>query len=524
MAARDKPAAAPRAKRVPALVLPPYSGGVVGLFESPDTVGRSTRVNLSRDIATLLGREKFRLLLSDAGYIAQTFDIVSGGLEQKSDYVCQAGFTPHFAGEDEAWGKLARAALVEAHASVNARGPLWSWDVAWKIASIAPDIHGDCFVIFGQTADGYPQLQFLEAHRVGQRGCEKLVADGPYAGRPIINGIIYDELGAEIAYRVLGATAADDADIDAASMLHVAMPRWFSDGRPFPTIAASLLSLYDVKETRGFQRTKAKVNSKLTLTEETPDGKPPGAMTAGQALAQNQAVAAARAAGTAAPPALGAPGNPVIMDLGEGGGLIRYIKSGAGKLTSHADNTPADGWLRFDERLIQGAFYGMKWRSEMLDLSKLGGAAVRGFADQINTVIYERWIRLVPFILRAELYVLSRLIAIGRVPAHPEWMKWFYVPPAEFTVDQGRAAKADIDAVRAGADTMPRIIGRYGRTAEEALEEQAKYLKLKASIEAKHGLAPGSLGSLAQPGLAPAPETVVDPTLEPAPVSDPAAP
>lgn len=465
-----------------------------GLYDSPQDDGlRIPRPNLNQDIATLLSRERHRMLISDARYIVSTFPLVGGALEQKADYVNQAGWSPVFRGRDKVWGKAARQALVDAHRAVNVRGDLFSWDVSWRIASITPDIDGGCFCIFGVSESGFPQLQFLEAHRIGTRNFEREVKTGPYRGLRILNGIIYNALGREVAYRVLGATAADDRDISARDMMHVAVPRWFSDGRPFPNVAYSILDWYDVKETRGYQRTKQKVNSALTIVETTPDGKAPP-QSASEALRAQQT----REIAAGLTPSNKLTG-PIYQELAAG--LIRYVKSGAGDIKSHADNTPGDGWLRFDERLVQGAMYGMGWRSEMLDLSKLSGAPTRGFQDQINTAIFARWLAIRPFVLRAELYTLARLIERGDVPDHPEWWMWDYTPPAEFTVDGGRSVKADLDNVRAGTDSIPAIIGRFGRTAEEVMREQAEYLQERKAIAAEYGIAESDLGTLAQPGL-----------------------
>lgn len=463
-----------------------------GLYDSPQDDGlRIPRPNLSQDIAMLLSRERHRMLISDARYIVSTFPLVGGALEQKADYVNQAGWSPVFRGRDQDWGKAARQALVDAHAAVNVRGPLFPWDHTWRIASMSPDIDGGCFCIFGVTESGFPQLQFLEAHRIGSRVAhEREVQSGPYRGLRIVNGIIYNALGREVAYRVLGATPDQDREISARDMMHVAVPRWFSDGRPFPMVAYSILDWYDAKEARGFQRVKQKVNSALTIVETTPDGKPPGNGVA-------EALRKQRAAGDTS----NTLSSPLYQELA--GGLIRYVKSGAGDIKSHADNTPGDGWLRFDERIVQGAMYGMGWRSEMLDLSKLSGAPTRGFQDQINTTIYARWLGIRPFVLRAELYILARLIERGDIPDHPEWWMWDYIPPAEFTVDGGRSNKADLDNVRAGTDSIPAIVGRFGRTAEEVLREQAEYLQLKNRIAAEYNISPAELGTLAQPGLVP---------------------
>jgi hypothetical protein len=459
-----------------------------GLYESAQEDGtRLDRPTLTQDIATLLSRGKHRALISDSRFIASTFPLVQGGVQQKSHYVTQAGFAPVFTGRDKAWGRVARAALIQAHKVIDVRGGLYHWNKNWQIGCTMLDIDGGFFVVRGETETGFPQLQFLEAHRIGSRygSLEDTVQSGPYRGLRILNGIIYNRKGREVAYRVLGEIPEQDRDISALDMHHVADPRWFSDGRPFPTIAYSILDWYDAKEARGFQRTKQKVNSAITMVESTVDGKAPDNDPWGNHL---RGGTAAPRVGTAA-----APIEPKIQLLG--GGLIRYVKAGLGSIQSHTDTTPGDGWLKFDQRIIAGAFIGMDWRAEMLDPSALGGAATRGFGDQINTSIYSRWGALVPHVYADEMYILRKLIKRGDLPDHDEWWHWGYVPPAEFTVDGGRSNKIDIDNVLAGTDALQFIVGRYGRTMEEVYRAQAEDFKLRTEIAQEEGIPIEQLGS-----------------------------
>lgn len=502
-----------------------YWGGGQELYQSPQDDGlRLPRPNLNQDIATLLSREKHRTLISDARYIASTFPLVGGAVQQKSHYVCQAGFAPHFFGADRAWGRRARELLIECHKVVNVRGALFDWDRSWKIGCTAIDIDGDFFVVLGETAEGYPQVQFLESHRVGSRHGERVVSEGPYRGLRILNGIVYNGHGHAVAFNVLGNTPAEDRQISALDMFQVAIPRWFSDGRPFPLVAYSILDWYDVKETRGFQKTKAKANAAIVMTEETPDG---GAPANSMAEALRKQRAAATAAGDTAKAKSSALTDPIVQVLA--GGLIRYVKSGTGGLKVHQDNTPADSAQRFDDTVVSGAFYGMDWRVEMMNLAKLSGGAIRGFADQINTTIYERWLGYHRFPLKTDFYLIRKFVKRGDLPENPDWWKWGYPPPADFTADQGRSSKADIDNVRAGIESIPAIVGRYGRTAEEVMIETAQYLRRQREIAEEYDVEASQLGTLAQPGLTPEVASAIDPAKDddtkkaPADGDDPAA-
>lgn len=481
----------------------PYPSVSLGNGRSPFEAGadegyRLDRPRLDTEMATVLNKWKHRLLLADARYIS-TFPLVSGAIEQKKDYVCQAGFSPVFETDSEDWNEAAREALVEAHKLVDVRGQLYTWDKAWQIGCTMLDIDGDFFVLFGQTATGFPQIQFLEAHRVGSSYGETVVMEGEYAGRRILNGIIYDAYGKELAYRVLDTSDArgytDIRSLDTGGeMMHVCDPTWFSDGRPFPRVAYALRDWYSTIEARGYQSQKHKISAAITIVEATETGKMPDDAAA-EAMRRRNGTASANltTAERAAQP------NVLSLD----GGLIRYVKAGQGDVRLFDNATPGAGWLDFDERLQRAAYIGTGWRYEMHNLAKLSGAPVRGFSDQINTTIFARWGVLTPAIYRAETVILAKLIAIGTIPAHPQWTRFGYTPPADFTVDGGRSNSADLDNVRAGIENIPGIIGRFGRTPAQVLRGQAKYLKLKARIAAEEGVNPLELGRLDQPGQLP---------------------
>lgn len=463
---------------------------------------RLERPRLFDDMGRLLGRDRYRALISDARWIAEAFPLVQEAVQQKAEYVGAAGWLPEFIGSDQAWGERATRALHAALEISDVRGNLFDWDDQWEIAGRLWDIDGGSFQLFTATEEtGFPQLQNIEAHRIGQRSATPLVGDrdaftlitddatgavrrvtGAYAGLRILNGIIYNSAGREVAYRVLGATPADDRDISARDMQHVCAPRWFSEGRPAPSIAYAVLDWYDVKETREFERLAQKVNSALTLVESNETGEAP-------------AIPPMGASAAATPKTTGEPQEQVLF-----GGLIRYIKNG-GNLKAHDSARPSDGWQKFDRTIVAGAFYGMGWRIEMMDLSLLGGAGVRGFQDNINMKIAARHKKLKPFALRAITRTVASLIKRGDLPESPEWFAWDLPAPPEFTVDAGRAAQQDRENIRFGIDSTSHVIRRSsGAHHKKVLRAEAQYIADRNAIAAEFGLQPEELSSRLKTG------------------------
>lgn len=456
---------------------------------------RLARPKLYDDMARLLGRERYKALISDGRYIAEAFPLVQEGAQQKAEYVGAAGWLPDFTGSDRKYGERATLKLHAALTISDVRGLLFDWDDQWEIACRLWDIDGGTFPFFTYTEEtGFPQIQNLEVHRIGQRGSTPIVGEkdaytfvqdagggfrkvwGAFKGRRILNGIIYDGAGRELAYRVLGSDPGQDRDIAAGDMMHVCHARWFSEGRPAPTISYAAYDWYDVKETREFERLAQKVSSALTLVESNETGEAPAIPPMGQ--------------GAATPKTTGEPQEQVLF-----GGLIRYIKNG-GNLKAHESSRPSDGWQKFDRTIVAGAFYGMGWRIEMMDLSLLGGAGVRGFQDNINMKIAARHKRLKRYAMQAVYRTMAALIRRGDIEEHPEWNRWDIPAPPEFSVDQGRAAQQDRDNVRFGIDSTPAVIRRgYGKNFEDVLREEAKYLQRKKEIAAEFNLQPDELGT-----------------------------
>lgn len=456
---------------------------------SQDSLARLPRPDLHADIQRLLSRQKHRALLGDSRYIVTSFPLVEGAVQQKADYVSSGGWTPVFTGRDREWGKAAQDALRFALDVSDVRGPVYDFNKNLSIACRLFDVDGDFFTVHSTSDTGFPQIQWIEAHRIGCRNGERIITSGPYKDLPILNGVIYNRVGRPVAIRYLADDPAQDTDVSLRDCEWWCDPKWFSDGRPLPSIAYAILDWYDVKQTRGFEKAAQAVNSALSLIVTNETGKaPPGINRNVGGLETPTAVAASTEA------------NPVTELLA--GGLIRYVKFGSGSVQAHNSNRPGDSWLKFDERIVAGAFYGMGWRIEMFDLSKLSGAPTRGFQDNINTTIHSRWAALRKPARRVVLRTVAALVARGDLARHPEWDQWDFPPPVDFTVDANKDSQTDRSNIAFGLSSIPAAQRRLGYSSPETvLREQAEWLKLRNAIAKEHGVDPAQLGTPAAPGI-----------------------
>ena len=468
---------------------------------------RPIHPNTARDFLDLLPQPRFFQAVSDCRWLCVSSDIVNGALLQKADYVSASDWVTHFTGKDRAWGDMAEEKCEQLDRYCCTRGDRYPWRKLWWLTIPHLGTDGGIFLNLTETDTGWPLVQPIEAQRVATRGEKSVVGSGsaqswqraeggklqkistPYAGLKIISGIIYDFSGKEVAYRVLGDAddGSEDTDISAQDMIHLADPRWFSEGRPLPEVAASSLALQDIHLGRQAQLVKHIHSSRQIGIQENESGTPPAARRLADPLATRTPL------GTS-------------TQLVEEGNFT-FVKRGD-KVTPWDTKTPGGEWMAYDDKIVASALHAIGWRIEMLDPSGLKGANTRGFADQINTTILAAFNARKDAVRRVRQWQIAKLIQRGDLPASDEWWKWGVTPPPEFSPDPGRAITSELEAVRSGAQSMPHLHRRWGMRPGDVLNEQADYILLKREIAAEKGLTEDEvvqLGTLAKPGDAPPP-------------------
>lgn len=438
--------------------------------------------NLNQDIVDMMTAHRHKMMLGDSRYIYQSFSSIAGAVKQKANYVYGGSWRLQSLSTDCDFAQAVEEDFKVLDQMLDIRGPNFSFRKnVWRGSKMI-DVDGDFFVILTEDKKtGFPKLQYLEAHRVGDHGdCrDGYVNDSTkYRGRRIFNGVIVDDYMAPIAYRVKdGARERGFQDIPANSIVHFSDMEWFSQGRGTPSIAAAILDWYDLSETRDAQKMKQKINSILTLIESNETG--------------------TRDVGRSAL-GIGGGGNQLSTTYMDSG-TIRIIKNG-GSLNAHTANDPPEGWMKFTQLVEQSAFYALGWRREMLDSSDVGGAGVRGFAADINKSISARREVLESGYKRLARYIIAKRAQMGVYTLPDDWWKISFTKPAEFTVDEGRMRNADIEDLRAGLITATDIVERRGNDFEDVMVTRAKELAKLKSIAKEYGHDVSEISLLTRPG------------------------
>ena len=464
------------------------------------------------DYSTLFDANNYRKLVSECRALASR-GLVSALLRQKAGYVAASHFSPRFLGSDSDYGAEVMPALLSALKICNLRGPRFDWRESWRLSIPTRATDGRYFVLLTTWPDsGWPALQFLEGHRIGQRDQTKNIvgkADaytrtcdddgkcstltGAYRGLLINNGVIYNDSGTEVAYRLLGATPDDDEDI---SMIQVARPSRYSESTTPPELAPAVLEFLALEAAQTAQLDQQIADAKLTFVEKNETGR------------QDPALALAGMG------PLNASGDGSPAEMIERA-TWRYVKSGSGGIDTVKTDRPSDQWMNFDLRVASRAAAAVGWRVEMLDPSALRGAATRAFQDQINTTIFDEFSTIEPAAVRALGYIVSKLAKLGVIPESDEWMCWGIAPPPWFEVDRN-SARIDLEEVAAGRVAMSTLHQRDGTTTPEVYQSRIHAYKLAVEMQKANSDVPlpiilGDLGtttlqSAQQDGTAPEPE------------------
>jgi len=434
-----------------------------------------------------LGR---RTLMTLGRWVYANIPIVKGALHEKAEYA-SSHYLAQYTGTTKAWGDLAEEFLYEHGKSCDIAGAPYNFRTYRRNLIIAVHRDGDCGTLLTRREDGYPQLQVIPAHRIASQPYELTVVGGPYDGANIIDGVICNDYGAALAYRILTGNPFDyttHQDISARDMFLTFVPTFAGQVRGFSTLGAAMFDWQDVGEWRNTELISQKINSAISLVEENEEGEP----------APGSDFIVDSSGGTAQP---GTPTGLVYEKFDKG--LVRYFKSKTGSgLKAHISDRPTANQGEFEARIIRANFAGMEWSVDFsLDPTKVGGAPMRVVVDKINrSITSDQDLILDGACRRYYSYVLARVMGappersaglrpaaapnaaeplrvtdprsdasapLGLLPFDPEWHKWEFQGPAKLTADAKYNSDVDAQEVRIGVKSRTKAVAERGESLED---------------------------------------------------------
>jgi hypothetical protein len=316
---------------------------------------------------------------------------------------------------------------------------------------------GECFYLLTERASGFPAIQLIPSHRVGQRlgtGNETKVAKGQYAGRTIRDGVIYGRYGNPIAYRLLGETEKDDQDVSAVSMKHVYDADYPEAARGYPALSHGLADGRDALQSHEWERLNMLARSSMTFIEQNESGIP-----------DNDPRNHFLSGGTT--PAASTQGSQTGTLFG---GQFKTVRAGSGyKLESVKHDTPGETWESFNDRIIRKVCAGVPWPySFVWD----GGKRGSGTGERRDIMLARQTVADMQDLIERHArvmigYAYAKMAKRGMVETIDNWWKWTFSKPPKITIDDGRVSKANLDLWRAGILSDSDLLDDLGRDHDE---------------------------------------------------------
>jgi len=380
----------------------------------------------------------WKTLVSASRRLWANFGVIKGATAAKAMHAVGRAWEPQFMGEDKAWGDAATAWLRDQWYTVcDVRGENYDFKTGLFLDSISIDRDGDFGCVLTETEDGYPQIQYVPAHRVGHRSGSDIIlpptlANGqpnPYAGLRCLLGVVFNKNGRPVAYSVLGSTAEQDELISARDFILKYDPEWYDQARGFPSYTDSINFVRGALVSHEWEQRAGLMASALGLIEynETGAAEPTDPKTV---LGGNGD---------------GAGGGAFTHQAFEGG-MIRYFKASSpgSKLQQFQNQRPGEEWDAFQDRVIRIALLGLGWPYSLTwKPDGMNGTQERSEIEKARTSIKDRQDLLFPVARRTVGYAVSKAINLKILPPYRGsdlggQLKWGFSMPPQFSIDHGR--------------------------------------------------------------------------------------
>ncbi len=450
---------------------------------SNNTMERPWEAVRLADIDKLIPRTDHRTIVYVSRRLYQNMGPVRGAIDQRAMYSVGRAWKPKFYGQATAWGKLAKEWLERFwFPTSDVRGPNHDWQTGLYLDSVHIDRDGDIGCAYVKTDDGWPQLQRISAHRIGQRTEDvdidgnSYVISGPYKGLRISNGVVLNKLDRPVAYKILGdkQDGTDDRYISARDMDFAYDPQWHDQNRGLPIFVHALNDWRDMLQSLDWERQAQLIMSAIGLIEYNEDGMADPGDPKNLFGARDTA------------------GNDSQLQVKTmEGGLIRYMKAGSGaKLEAMKMDRPGEVWESFWDRGIRSALAGANWPMSLVWKPTGQGTAERVELQKADRSVMDRQDLLEPLAIRRIGWAISVAINLGELPPYPGndiggQFRWGFSKPARISIDLGRDSKATIDAWKAGFRNQSDIIAENGGDAEEAMYARAREIAMRKRIAAE---------------------------------------
>lgn len=445
-----------------------------------------------------------RILYANCPELANAIDLIG-------ELAVGTSFEPEFYGQDQGWGDRACELLREWHRICDVRGGVFDWTNDLKLMSVTIDRDRDIGILFCETPSGYPQIQLIPPHRIGSLANfgNAQVDKGPYKDMPFSDGVIFNEQGRAIAYRVytedgkfsedisaITVLREDGTPIQTADMMVAYNPKWCDQGRGICGVANAVLDWRDIVQVKKFWKAALKKESSYAAVEYNEAGMEvdPNADNIDSTTGPN--------------------GGAIWEEKVEGGATLIYRSQSGSKIEFPEANRPSVNHQAYWQSIARNAFYALGWPYEFYDAMSRGKANLLLVMELVQPIIERRQALLQKVASRIDRWRVAKAIKSGELPYSPDWLKISHTPPEQMTVDRGYSAEIDRQDYILGFSSLRRVAARRGERWRQLRDEQAEevddLLTRAKETSAKFGITIELALSLLQqrtanPALAPQP-------------------
>lgn len=295
------------------------------------------------------------------------------------------------------------------------------------------------------------------------------LTSGPFKkkGNTIKNGVIYNNIGRPIAYRVLGQEAKEDRDISTRNMIHVFNPNWHEQGRGLMAATHAIDNLLSAVKSEEYEQMAQLMLSSIGLIEHNEMGMADEGDPA-NFLRQNATnVESGLTTQTFA------------------GGSVRYFKANSGsKLETINQDRPGNVWESYQDRVARLFITGMNWSySFVWKSAELTGTSQRAEIEKVRRSIDDRQALLEMPSKRVIGYAIAKAQKLGILPENSEWWKWGFTLPPKISIDPGKDSVANLNEWRAGAKNMTQILSEQGLQYEDQMRQRANEISIRKKVQ-----------------------------------------
>lgn len=459
---------------------------------------RPTIRPLDKDTHRSISPTGRRTLLTLGRWLYWNVSTVRGTINEMVDLAVQS-YIPQFEGADQEWGGVVENWLYEHDKICDVRGWPFTMSTYRKNLVRGVLVDGDMATMLVKNAEGYPLIQVFPSHRIGAGTIDGVVQGGSYDGARMVDGVIMNDQGRPIAYRVTSDSSYQNGeytDVASRDIFLSYLVETPDQIRGISTLGASCFDWQDVSDARRFHLISQKLGASIGLIETNEAGE---ADQSKKLLSRTSANFGASSSDSATPATAVATTASEDID----GVSIRYHRAGSGsKLESFKNDNPSANQKQFHDDVIREAIHGLGWSSDYsFDPSKVGGASMRVVVDRMNRkleAIREEIVR--PAQTRIDGYRIASVMdnpartdkKIVYFPFNSDWYKWSYQGPAKLTADAKYNSDVDLQERKAGLKTMAKSSaerGEYWRDSRAQTQKETDDLLTRASLLAKkHGI------------------------------------